>query len=417
MDVKRILDLEKERLRPSKFDITRVSEKTKEIINFLKKEIRADIALGGSYAKGTMVRKQDYEVDVLLRFPKDDGNLSELAERVVKKIASKYKARYERMHGSRDYFRIYIDNLTLEVIPVLKIKKPSQEKNVTDLSYFHVAYVKRKAKKLEDDIRLAKTFCKAQGVYGAESYINGFSGYALECLIIHYKGFINFLKAMSKVKEQIVIDPAKHYANANIARISLNESKSKGPIILVDPTYKERNALAALSYETFFRFQKAAKDFLSRPSREFFEEKTFDVESFRNYAKSKKHEFVQVSLTTDRQEGDIAGTKMKKFYNFLKNEISKYFEIEKQEFVYSDGKSSKIYFVLKSKKETVRKGPEIGMDNYVKEFKRLHKKTFVKDKRIYAKIPVNFSANSFLKKFSKELLKEMSITNMEILSG
>lgn len=54
-----------------------------------------------------------------------------------------------------------------------------------------------------DEIKIAKAFCHATGCYGAESYIKGFSGYALELLIYHYKSFQSFVKAMTKVNEKV----------------------------------------------------------------------------------------------------------------------------------------------------------------------------------------------------------------------
>ncbi len=422
MNLKNFLSAERDKLKPNKEDIDIIQKQVKEIISFLKQELKrirakASVDLGGSYAKGTMVKKDSYEVDILLRFDKDDGKLSELTEPLVKKLAKQRKARCERVHGSRDYFRVYFDKLVIEVIPVLKIRKPSQEKNVTDLSYFHVSYVKKKAKKLAEDIRLAKTFCKAQGVYGAESYINGFSGYTLECLIIYYKGFIPFLKALAHVEEQIIVDPAKHYKNANLVRISLNESKSRSPIILVDPTYKERNALAALSYETFFRFQQAAQAFLKSPRETFFIEKPFDKSVFEKEAVKKKAEFVELEIETDRQEGDIAGTKMKKFFSFMIEQLRPTFTMINEHFVYKEGQTACIYLVLASKKEIIRKGPTLAMEEYAKAFKKAHQNTFVKNKMLYARIPLTLSARTYIDEFAKKpILKEMGITNLRILS-
>ena len=53
--------------------------------------------------------------------------------------------------------------------------------------------------------------------------------------------------------------------------LNLNESKLQSPIVFVDPTFKERNALAALSRETFEKFKKASKVFLRAPSKRYFE--------------------------------------------------------------------------------------------------------------------------------------------------
>src|SRR3989344_5865150 len=100
-----------------------------------------------------------------------------------------------RIHGSRDYFVVKENNnFEFEIIPTLKIKKPSEAKNIIDLSYFHVNYVRNKLKnkKLADEIKLAKAFIHYSDCYGAESYINGFSGYAVELLVIYYGSFTKF---------------------------------------------------------------------------------------------------------------------------------------------------------------------------------------------------------------------------------
>src|SRR5207248_3084550 len=97
----------------------------------------------------------------------------------------------------RDYFFLMADErLVFEIVPVKKVKNPKQAENSTDLSYFHVKYINNKLKnrKLVKEILLAKAFLKAQEVYGAESWIHGFSGYSIECLIIYYKSLDKMLK-------------------------------------------------------------------------------------------------------------------------------------------------------------------------------------------------------------------------------
>ena len=120
------------------------------------------------------------------------------------------------IHGSRDYLRIKISpSFFIEVIPAIKIKNPKEAENITDLSYSHVNYIKRKIKsqKILDEIKLAKVFCYANHCYGAESYINGFSGYGLELLIYYYGSFLKFIKTVSKIKEKTVLDIEKDYKN------------------------------------------------------------------------------------------------------------------------------------------------------------------------------------------------------------
>ncbi|MEM4246893.1 MAG: nucleotidyltransferase domain-containing protein, partial [Candidatus Woesearchaeota archaeon] len=137
-----------------------------------KNRFAAKAILGGSYAKDTWL-KGDYDVDVFVRFSlKYKGkDLSKMLEKAL----TPWNA--ERVHGSRDYFWVHKKQFKFEIIPVLEIKKANDAENVTDFSPLHVKWVNKNGKKYKGDIRLFKKFCKAQGVYGAESYIRGFSGH------------------------------------------------------------------------------------------------------------------------------------------------------------------------------------------------------------------------------------------------
>src|SRR4030042_386223 len=260
-----------EKIEPSKEDLKLIDDSLREILKRIKEglkkqKIKAEVFIGGSFAKNTVIKKDKYDVDVFIRFDKKykGKDISKITGEIIKEAGD-----ISIIHGSRDYFKIKISpEINVEVIPVIKVSNPKDSENITDLSYSHVKYIRDKIKsdKLVNDIRIAKAFCHANQCYGAESYIKGFSGYALELLVFNYKGFINFLEQMLKVKEQQVIDIEKYYKNKKQVMLDLNSSKLDSPIILIDPTFKQRNALAALSKETFKKFQEAAKRFLSNPT-------------------------------------------------------------------------------------------------------------------------------------------------------
>ena len=185
-------------------------------------------------------------------------------------------------------------------------------------------YINKKIKnpKIINEIKIAKAFCYANGCYGAESYVQGFSGYSLELLVYYYGGFFKFIKAMSKIKkEKEIIDIEKHFKNKKNVLLDLNSSKLNSPVILIDPTYMQRNALAALSKETFEKFQEACRNFIKNPSINAFEICKIDIEKVKEKAKRAKREFILLKVKTNRQEGDIGGSKLLKFYNFLGKEI------------------------------------------------------------------------------------------------
>jgi len=408
MNINDILKNQLDVIKPSAQEILDISNKTKEVTDFLKKnikknKIKADVFVGGSMAKNTLIKKKKYDVDIFIRF--DEKYDEEDMKRFLKKIVGKAKV----IHGSRDYYSINKQCIDFEIVPSIKIKNPGNAVNITDLSYFHVNYVEKaigRNKKLSDEIRLAKGFAYYQDCYGAESYINGFSGYALELLIIHYKSFVNFIKAMSKIKSKLIIDISKKYKGKDVLK-ELNEAKIQGPIIVVDPTYKERNATAALSYKTFLKFQKACKSFLKNPSSKFF--------SLEN--KEKKFEDIdKVIVKTNKQSGDIAGTKLKKFSNYFLEEAWKLFDIKKKDFDYKEDENKGIIFIdARPKKEIIFNGPPVKMKEALKKFRKEHKKIVIKKGRAYAIEKNQMDFKKFIRKFlkdKKKIIESMGINEV-----
>jgi len=422
MKINSILKEVLEKISPSDEKIADLKQKIDEFVKELKKDLNekgidAEIFVGGSFAKNTVIKKDKYDADIFIRFEqKYGGKISEITKKLLEG-----RKDFDLIHGSRDYFRINLDeDFFVELIPVIKFKTPKEAENITDLSYSHVNYINRKvkSKKILGDIKLAKAFCYANKCYGAESYIRGFSGYSLELLIYYYGSFLKFLKEMVKVRDKLVIDIEKSYKNKKEILMNMNGSKLISPIILIDPTYKQRNALAALSYESFQKFKKACADFLKKPSLESFEIKKTNLEKIKKSIEGKKEEFVLIEANTNKQEGDIAGSKLLKFYNHLNEEISKFFEISNKGFNYNGKKATRCFFVAKPKKEILIEGPNIKDRENVRAFEKVHKNYFTKKGKIYAKETVIISLKKFMEKWKNKnvkKIKEMYITEMKIL--
>ena len=376
--MKSVLVEELERISLSRKEVLVMEKIAKDFISSLKdKGVKAFV--GGSLAKGTLVRKEGaQDVDVFVVF--DYGEEVLRLEKVLGRM--KLPGKLRKVHGSRDYFQIDCGDILLEVVPVVKNDDPELAENVTDVSLRHVKYVRDRVKvaggrlkgvNIADEIRLAKVFCRANRCYGAESYVHGFSGYSLEVLVIYFGGFVKFLKGVQKKR---VIDPLKYFRNERNVLEELNASKLQGPIVLVDPTFKYRNICAGLGFETFGKFVDAANAFLKNPSLEFFDRKGVDVEGM----KKAKGTFVEIDLKTDRQEGDIAGTKMRKFLDFFASElVRKQQKVLRKEFDYSGfGKKAKGYLVVEEKNEIDVRGPSVGLEVAAKAFKKAKGKVFAK---------------------------------------
>jgi tRNA nucleotidyltransferase (CCA-adding enzyme) len=255
-------------IKPASDELEEAERFAAELNERLKaKRIRAVAMVGGSGAKATHL-KGDHDIDLFVRFDYKayKGRNEELSDLLAKALPKGA----ERIHGSRDYFQLRRGEYLFEIVPVLNVTRPEQALNVMDVSPLHVSYVAKRIRAnplLADEIRLAKQFCKAAKVYGAESYINGFSGHVLDLLVLQYGSFLRLLQAATKWEGVVVLDPAKHHRNP---LFTLNASKRLGPLILVDPIQPERNAAAALSRQAFDRFREAARAFLRRPSLQYF---------------------------------------------------------------------------------------------------------------------------------------------------
>lgn len=410
-------------IKPNEKELQSIKNSLKEFLEKLKKKIKvlrinAEIFVGGSFAKNTIIKKDKYDVDIFVRFDKKYKEIPKLMNKIIKGIKN-----ISVIHGSRDYFRIKVSpTIYFELIPVLKIKNPKESENITDLSYSHVKYINKKikSKKLLEEIMLAKAFCYANHCYGAESYINGFSGYGLEVLVYYYGSFLKFIKAVYKMKDKTIIDIEKHYRNKQMILMNMNSSKLHSPIILIDPTYKKRNALAALSEETFEKFKKKCKKFLKNPSRNAFETQKTDLKKIEDDAKKRGYEFVLIEAKTDKEPGDVAGSKLLKFYKHLDYEIEKFFQVKNKGFNYNDEKSARYFFVVKNKREILSRGPSTKDIKNVKEFEKKHKNYFIKKERIYAKKDFKVNIKNFLegwKKKNNNKIKEMYIQELKIIQN
>jgi tRNA nucleotidyltransferase (CCA-adding enzyme) len=390
-------------------DMKAIKPKVDEILKKInaalrKNKIKAAAVAGGSYAKGTLI-KDDYDIDIFVRFKYSykDEDISKLLAQVLKPL------RPDLVHGSRDYFHVKNDKMTFEIVPVLECKDPKKAVNVTDMSPMHVDWVRKQLKnkpKLADDIKLAKQFCKASKLYGAESYIMGFSGHVLDILVIHYNGFLNLLKQAAKWQDRIVVDFNNYYGGR--ALNELNRSKTVSPLIVIDPILPARNAAAAMSRENYDRFKQAAKDFLAKPSEKYFEKKELTEAELKKLAAGNR--LAYLSVTAKKGKVDIIGAKLLKCFSFIKQEL------EKNDFRLLDSgwgwdKKTKAFFWYIIRPEALSEyirvmGPPMHEKSHVERFRQKHKDTFVEGNRIYTNIRRKFRQ---LEPFFSDVIKDSNV--------
>lgn len=102
MKISRILNEELSKIKPDEQEIKKYDSEIKIIIESLRKKLkgRANVMLGGSFAKNTVIKKDRYDADIFVRFLKNPDS------KILEKILKSLKIKFETLHGSRDYFRI-----------------------------------------------------------------------------------------------------------------------------------------------------------------------------------------------------------------------------------------------------------------------------------------------------------------------
>ncbi len=421
----------KEMLRPSEEERKKAYKIINEFINLLQTNLKdADVFLGGSFGKDTWL-PGDSDVDLFVRFDKKyrGQRISDLLEEALKKI----NVSYIRLHGSRDYFKVKYKGYEFEIVPILKIDNPKEYEVITDVSPFHVLYVKKKLDEkpeLKDEIRLLKAFMKTIGVYGAESYIQGFSGYVCELLIIYYRSFLNLLKEALNWKPKVVIDIEKHYKNEKEIFKKLNKHKLKSPLIIIDPVDPERNAAASLSYQTFSKFLLNVYFFLKD-----LEEKK-DIKKWFSRIKKKKEDLIKkkeklkvpMILFEVRGKGnnkDVVNTKILKFKEFLEKQLEIYgFKVLDSEIIFQEDVNSKgyiaLYYYPKELPEyTLHEGPLPWIHPHFERFVEKWKEYEIKvrsDGKLIAIIPRKIRNIKELWEYLKDKYKSSIEDKVEVLN-
>jgi len=381
------------------FTVSKLSE------YFKKHKMNVEVTVGGSVAKGTWL-KGSHDLDFFIRFPKSyESRMEDLLGNALRKIFKKVDV----LLGSRKYYNVKYKGYKLEIVPVLKINDPSEAKNSMDASPFHVFYVKKKIEEnpnLAREIRLLKAFAKANGVYGAENYVSGLSGYVSELLIIHYGSFVNLIKALEKSMPRIFIDIEKQYSSIDEILRSLPKSKLSSPIVVIDPTMKKRNAAAALSYRTFATLLFYLRTFYRKPSISAFKEKKIKISELKKRSKKRGSLLVLHKLKKPKIKEDIFFAKLTRKIKSVKSKIiSEGISIYDYGFVVD--KDVTLYFELETIKLSKFKkhvGPPVWIPSpHFEKFVKKWKNVYVSGTNLAADSRRKFSD---VKKFVSRVIRE-----------
>ena len=246
-------------IKPTVDEKQHIDSVSSKIIKYLQKtcselNIDAEINLVGSVAKNTALRGKS-DIDIFIAFPlnTDKKDLKENGLKLGHLCCEEFKSTPEHHFASHPYVTTEIEGCDVDIVPCYSIDDGSQLKSAVDRTILHTRYVKENINpQMEDEILLLKRFMAMTGTYGSEFKVGGFAGYLCELLIINYGTFEDTLKSAINWKYGEVID-LKDYGTSNLF---------KDPLIVIDPTDKNRNVGAALRVDRMAEFIQSARNYL-----------------------------------------------------------------------------------------------------------------------------------------------------------
>jgi tRNA nucleotidyltransferase (CCA-adding enzyme) len=279
--------------------------------------------------------------------------------------------KYQLNYAEHPYIRFHVDERRIDLVPAYKMKLGGERLTAVDRSVLHTKYILKKLKKnRRKDVLLLKKMLQANGLYGAEIRIEGFSGYLCELLIIKYGSFRKLMK--SKWKLPLVIDLNKYYKPKDYEMLV---EKFGSRFIVVDPTDKNRNVAAALSEKNLEKFMSLCKQFNRRPSVSMF---LGSPESFEEMIKSRKKYLVYViEMPRPKVVDDVLWGQLKKLEKQLEHHMEEYKPAE----IFADvNKKIRIAVPLKGSKTLAvveYKGPPVKMEKHADKFRKKHRKALI----------------------------------------
>jgi len=371
MDYEKILS----KITPTRQEKKAVKGFTNKLIKTIndiaeKKNIKAKAALVGSVAKGTWL-KGEADIDIFIKFPlkTPKEKLKKHGLQLGHECIRTMKGQAEEKYAAHPYVTGHIKGYEVDIVPCYDITDASQLKSAVDRTILHTRYIKKNLKKEQiKEVLLLKKFMKAIGAYGSEFKVGGFAGYLCELLIIAYENFKGVLEAAAlKWRKGQIIDIEGHGTGKYF----------KNPLIVIDPTDKNRNVAAALTQQKFSEFIIVARNFLENPKEDYFQEIKYSHDKEKIHAKFKQRESkcIILEFNPPNVPADTLYPQLKKTMDTLVSHLSKEgFKVNRSSYWTDEKKNGLIIFEFETwKLPAYRKhmGPRVWSKKHTRRF---HKK-------------------------------------------
>ncbi len=255
-----------ERVRPDAALLAKVAEVREHLASRAMDAARAAgyplvrCLVAGSAARGTFL-KDRIDLDCFLLFPPSLPRAD--LERMGLDLGQSLLTDTETRYAEHPYRRGRFEGFTVDAVPGYAIDDPSHPLTAVDRTPFHNEYLRaHQTPSMVDQVRLAKQFLRALGIYGSEARRGGFSGYLVELLILKFGTLRGLLEEAKGWRMPV------RYLSRPGAAPRVPEDVA---LVLDDPVDAERNVATALSRRNLALFVLAAREYLGRPSPQAFE--------------------------------------------------------------------------------------------------------------------------------------------------
>ena len=251
-------------IKPTKEEQEEIDAMSDKMVGFLEETcvregIDAKIAVVGSVAKRTALKGKS-DIDIFMAFPLSvsEGTLKDTGLYLAHKCSDEFDGDASHHFASHPYVSTVIEDYEVDLVPCYEIEDGSQLKSAVDRTILHTRYVKANlTDEMADEVLLLKKFMDMTGTYGSEFKVGGFAGYICELLIIRYGSFEETLRQASEWKYGHVIDLEGYGTSSNFS----------DPLVVIDPTDKNRNVGAALTLGKYAEFIQSARNYLASDNK------------------------------------------------------------------------------------------------------------------------------------------------------
>ncbi len=421
------------RILPTEEDKNEVLAMGRKLIDAVEEVAGVPAMMTGSVARGTWVRG-DKDIDIFMLFPTELSReeLQEKGLTAAYGVVEKFQGTSEEKYAEHPYLKAVIDGYDVDLVPCYHVASTAEMKCAVDRTPFHTRYMLEHIDGLREDVLLLKQFTKGGGVYGSDHMTGGFSGYLCELLILAYGGFTPFMEAASAFRYGEVIDIEGYYPEKKAIRKIFPD-----PLIVIDPTDKNRNVAAALTPTRFSEFMELARDYCAAPNECYFipdAPTTMSKAEFTDTLEKRGTALLALSFQTPGYVPDTVVPQLRKTMESIKSLlVAEEFPVHRAEVSMGSENCLIIFELLTATlpKIIVREGPPVwsheNADRFVDKYlgQKEHAGPWISEERYYTEVERKYThAGDMLKDsakiFSASIGKHVRLSmeeHYEVLSG